>query len=393
MNPHSLPIQTWLSHIRSLAFDIGPRGSTTEGEKRGAEYCQSVFARLGFSPSLETFPSARSIFQPHVITSIALIAAFIIYPLFGTVSAVIAAFISILFFASDLLELGFRNNLLRFLIAKGQSQNVFAVLPPAGEHKRDLILVGHIDSQRTPLIFRSKPWVDAYKAFTTIAFVGFALQCLLYLLGIFTGWSWLWYPSIFSAICALLLAAICIQADATPFTAGANDNASAVGMVLTLAETLKVEPLQHTRLWLVCTGCEEVQHYGAIDFFRSHHPEMKSPRALIFEMLGCCGPAWLEREGIIVPFFASHEMLRLAQQTAVQYPEYGAYPVRISGGNTEMADALSLGIPAITLMGLEPNGDGPYWHMIEDTFDKMDPESMERTYAFTHAMIRSMDEE
>jgi len=393
MNSNPLPIQTWLDHIRTLAFDIGPRGSTSIGEKRGAEYCQTVFTRLGFSPKWENFTSARSIFQPHLITSIAMLAAFIIYPLYGQISATIAAFISVLFLVSDVLELGFRNNLLRLLVSKGNSQNVFAVMPPAGEHKRDLVLVGHLDSQRTPLIFRSKAWVDFYKSFTTVAFIGFTLQCLLYLLGIFTGWSWLWVVSIFSAVCSLILAAICIQADSTPFTAGANDNASAVGMVLTLAETLKAEPLQHTRLWMVCTGCEEVQHYGAIDFFQRHHIEMKDASALVFEMLGCAGPAWLEREGIIVPFYASPGMVSLAKQTALAHPELGAYPVKISGGNTEMADALTVGIPAITLMGLKPNGDGPYWHMIEDTCDKMDPDVMGRSYAFIHSLIRTLDGE
>ena len=55
-------------------------------------------------------------------------------------------------------------------------------------------------------------------------------------------------------------------AERTPFTAGANDNASAVGLVLTLAEAPVSPPLAHTRVWQACTGCEEVQHYGADPF-------------------------------------------------------------------------------------------------------------------------------
>ena len=43
-----------------------------------------------------------------------------------------------------------------------------------------------------------------------------------------------------------------------------------VGLVLALAEALVKQPLRRTRVWLVCTGCEEVRHYGAIDFFRRH---------------------------------------------------------------------------------------------------------------------------
>ena len=73
-----------------------------------------------------------------------------------------------------------------------------------------------------------------------------------------------------SYLFAVILAAICIEADSTPFTAGANDNATAAGMVLTLAEQFRKKPLEHTRVWAVCTGCEEVQHYGMIDFYRRH---------------------------------------------------------------------------------------------------------------------------
>ena len=100
----------------------------------------------------------------------------------------------------------------------------------------------------------------AYQAFTTVAFVLFAVQVLLYILGAITLWPWVWLSSIPSAIGALLLAAMCLQADLKPFTAGANDNATAAGLILTLGEQLLEVPLKHTRVWLVCTGCEEVQH-------------------------------------------------------------------------------------------------------------------------------------
>ena len=55
-------VQVWLEHIRSLAENIGPRGSTTEGERRGAGYCAQVLKQLGLAPQVELFTSARSIF-------------------------------------------------------------------------------------------------------------------------------------------------------------------------------------------------------------------------------------------------------------------------------------------------------------------------------------------
>ncbi len=114
--------------------------------------------------------------------------------------------------------------------------------------------MGHVDSQRTPLVFRSPKWVKIYDRFTMVTFAAFILQAVLYTLAIFFAWEWIWYVSIISAVCAILLAAMCIQADLTPFTAGANDNATAVGMVLTLAGQLAARPLENTRVYAVITG-------------------------------------------------------------------------------------------------------------------------------------------
>lgn len=387
------PVNTWLKHIRALAVDIGPRGSTTEGERKGSEYCVKILNRLGLDGRIEPFTSAKSIFQPHLFAALGILASFAIYPLAGRVSAVIAALLALLALASDVLELSFRDNPLRRLLAKGPSQNALAVLPPAGEHKQDLVLIGHVDTQRTPIIFSSPGWVAAYELFTTIAFVTFGAQVLLYALGAVTQWSWIWPVSAVSALSAVLLAALCIQADSTPHNDGANDNATAVGIVLTLAEQFKTQPLKHTRLWLVCTGCEEVQHYGAVDFFRRHLPELVRPKTIAFEMLGCAGPAWLTKEGIVVPFHASPELVKLAEDLSTQHPEWNAYGAEIKGGNTEMADALRLGIPAITITGLTRKGKAPYWHQTGDTFDKMDPDMLCRAYDFTYTYIRALDEQ
>jgi hypothetical protein len=384
-------VTAWLERIRFLSEEIGPRGPTQEGERKGAEFARSEFTKFGLAPVWETFKSAKSIFQPHLIGSIGMLIAFIIYPLGGTSTAFIAALISILVLATELLELGFQNNLYRLILPKGESQNVHAVIPPCGEHTGDLVIVGHLDSQRTPFIFRTPKHVKFYDNFVTLVFITFIIQVLVYSLAVFFHFSWAWYVTIPTAICAAMLAAICIEADSTPFTSGANDNATAAGMVLTLAEQFAKKPLEHTRVWAICTGCEEVQHYGMIDFYQRHLSDLKNPKALVFEMLGCAGPAWLTKEGIVVPFKADPELVKTAEQLAVEHPEWGAYPAKISGGNSEMADAIRNKIPAIALFGMTRDGVAPYWHQRADTFDKMDTDVLERTWEFTNALIREID--
>ncbi len=108
-------------------------------------------------------------------------------------------------------------------------------------------------------------------------------------------------------------------------------------------------------------------------------------------MLGCAGPTWLVKEGIVVPFHADQQLIRIAEQISESKSAFEGYPSVIKGGNTEMADALRAGIPAITLGGMDRDGTLPYWHQIGDTFDKMIPEVMSRNYQFTWEYIKSID--
>lgn len=386
-------IAAWLKHIRALSVDIGPRGPTRPGERQGALYAQAQFEKLGLKAIFETFKSARSIFHPHLLASCLMLLAFIVFPLGGKATAILAALLSILVLVSELLELSFINNPFRMIVPKGESQNVFATIQPNGEHRRDLVLVGHLDSQRTPIIFSTRRWVKIYDRFTMVVFITFIWQVIIYSLASMIEIPWAWYASIPTAVASVLLATMCLHAESTPFTAGANDNASAVGIVLALAEEFVSQPLQHTRVYAVCTGCEEVQHYGMIDFYKRHLAELKNPTALVFEMLGCVSPAWLKKEGIIVPFKADPHLVQLAESLAAEHPEWDAHPALISGGNTEMADAARCKIPAITITGTTRDGESPYWHQVADTFDKMKPELMEKTWNMTRAMIDHLDNE
>lgn len=154
-------LRLWQQHIYALAEEIGPRGSTRTAERLASEYCRRVLKRLGLSVKMETFRGARSIYEPHLIAAILLLLAFLIYPLYGTPSAVVAAILSLFALSSSLLELSFRENPLRWMVSKGNSQNVIATLPSKNNHKQDIVLIGHVDSHRTPLIFRSGGWLKA----------------------------------------------------------------------------------------------------------------------------------------------------------------------------------------------------------------------------------------
>ena len=145
--PFAPHLEAWLRHIRTLAEEIGPRGSTTEGERRGHQYCRETLEAQGLETKWETFRSAKSAFHPFLIVSLIMLLAFILYPLSGRLSAAAAGLIALGAFLSALMELSLRDNPLRLLVPKGTSQNVVAVTPPQGEIRQDLVLIGHDNLQ------------------------------------------------------------------------------------------------------------------------------------------------------------------------------------------------------------------------------------------------------
>src|SRR5574341_1000968 len=91
--------------------------------------------------------------------------------------------------------------------------------------------------------------------------------------------------------------------------------------------------------------------------FRRHRDELVEPKSLVFEMVNCAGPAWLEKEGIVIPFYASRDLVSLVKQLS------------------------------------DERGRAPYWRQIANTVDKMKPEVMARAYAMTRAFIAALDEQ
>ncbi|RJQ10376.1 MAG: M28 family peptidase [Bacillota bacterium] len=236
--------------------------------------------------------------------------------------------------------------------------------------------------------------MKAYRLFSTAAFAAFLGQVVLYAGGMVFGWPWAWAASGASAAMAFLLVLLTLQAELTPPTPGANDNATGAGLVLTLAEDLAAKPLVKSRVWCLCSGSEEALHEGAKAFFARHRSEMREPRAVVFEMLGCGRPAWGTKEGFVIPLWSAPGLRRLAGEVAAEHPQWGARPGGLAGGVTEMSDAILAGVPAITIICLDERGRAPYWHLPTDTVDKMDSlpgGAMDSAYRFVRAILERLD--
>jgi hypothetical protein len=362
-----------MAHIHYLTEVIGPRGSTTAEERQAAEYAQGVLQGLGIEDvRVEEFESACSAWRPYAVCAFLALLAVAIYPLAGRVSALAAALLSALAFYGAYRELNFGDNPIRRLLPKGKSQNVIGIIPPDGEAEKKVVLIGHLDSHRTPLLFRTTFMVYVFMAVVALGFLSLAANALLYLLGALTGWPLFYTISWGVAGLALIVLLLCLQADLTPYTKGANDNASAVGVNLSLAERLVREPLQRTEVWVLCSGCEEVGCYGMLAFLKAHKDELRQAYFIDLEGVGIGQLYYASREGMTRAYRSHPELVAMAERVAARRPELIAGPRVLPAGYTETGVVVKEGLKGMTIIALSPQGFLPYWHQPEDTIDKIE---------------------
>lgn len=382
-----------LEHVRHLSLDIGPRGSTTPAETEAAAYAWGVLDRLELLPQMQRFKSAVSAWRPFALAATLALLAVALYPLAGRVTAGLAAAIAAVALISSYLELNFWPNPLRWLLPKRPSQNVWAVLPARQQTTQRVVVVGHLDSHRTPFIFGSRARLRFFGVLVGVSFASFAALTALYVAGAVIQEDILYLISLAPAFCLLILLVVCIQADITPYTHGANDNATGAAIVLALAERLKEEPLANTEVWALNSGCEEVGLYGAAAFVREHRQELADACFIPLDSVGGpgTGPCFITREGMLKPYRSDPGLLALCREIAAQRPELGAYPGVMKLGFTEGAIGIKNGLRTLTFVNLTPAGELPHWHRPTDVYENVDPDVLSRTCVFLWELLQRID--
>lgn len=382
-----------VAHAQYLAETIGPRGSTTSKESQAAQYAVQTLRQAGLEPTLETFRSARSGWWPYALYSGLVLVAVALFLAGGQAGALTALVLTIVSLVSVLLELAFRPNPLRWILPRGESQNVCAQIAPAGPPRQQMVLVGHLDSHRTPLAFSTDAWLQVFRLLVPVGLLSSLVLVALFALALFLSgppWRWLVLPPMLVLIGLFLLT---LQADTTPYTAGANDNATGAGLVLGMAERLARQPLRGTTVWIVLTGCEEVGCYGAEAFARTHQAQLQGAFWLTVDTVGGEGadPCYLTQETFLQTSRSDPGLIELAKAAAASHPELGARAHRFAGAYTEGAIGAKHGHRVLSFIAVRPDGMVPEWHRPTDVFERIDQEVLGRTEAYIWEVLRAID--
>jgi hypothetical protein len=384
---------TAMEHVRYLAETIGPRGSTTAGEAEAARYAAQALQDAGLAPVTERFTSARSAWYPYTLFSGLLLVSELLFWVGGRWGAVAALALALLALVSVLVELAFRPNPLRWALPKGSSQNVWARLQPRCQPLQEVVLMGHLDTHRTPLAFATDRWLLLFRSLVPVGLVSSVVLVILHGIGI-ASMARLWrLLSLAPGAVALGLLLLTLQADFSSFSPGANDNATGAGIVLSVAERLRTAPLTRTSVWVVLSGCEEVGCYGADAFARAHREELVRASWVVLDTVGSAGagPTYLTRETFLLSAPSDPGLLALADRVASRHPELGALGRIFQGAYTEGSIGAKYGFRVLTLTSLSAEGSLAQWHRPTDVADSVDPDVVRRSERFLWEFLQEFD--
>jgi hypothetical protein len=387
--------QQALDHIRYLSENIGGRGSCTPNERRAAEYTAEQMRGLGAqNVRLESFQGAPSTYRPYALAFAAgLLGTLLVWIFQVRWALILGALLNALGTWGMLAETDFADNWTRWLLPKAPTQNAVGVIPPQGQVRQRAVLCAHVDSHRTPIFYSSKTWQTLFSLLVGSALFSMVISALAYAVGGIFDWSWVRWIGLVAAVVEVFALGMSLHADFTPFSPGANDNGSGVGVILGLAERLREEPLAHTEIWLAFTGCEEAAAYGISAFLDLHAGELGEEAVhIIIDQVGKGRLEYLTADGLIIKRATHPGALEVAREAAQALPDIETAE-QIGIAYTDAAVATKRGLIALTLVAVPPPGSSEsiHWHQMSDTSENIDPQALAAVHVYTWQVLQILD--
>ncbi len=317
-----------LEDIRRLSEMTGSRGSCTPGELQAGEYLAGELRRLEAQDvQLETFQSMPSTYWPFGLGFAAALTGSLICLIYdGAGGLFLGALFNGLGLWAMLAETEFAASWTHWILPKLKSHNVTARIPPSGPVKVKVVLCAHIDSHRTPVFYSSSSLLVLFSALISLTFLSMLAGMLGFGLGVLLGWEWARWLGLLVGIVQAFALGMCLHADFTPFSPGANDNASGVAVTMALAQYLKQNPLVHTEAHIALTGCEEVGAYGMAAYLEAHAGQLGPETVyIILDQVGAGRIKYLTADGLLLKHKTHPQALQLAREIVARKPGLDAY--------------------------------------------------------------------
>jgi hypothetical protein len=384
-----------LEHIKHLAENIGGRGSCTPAEREAGAYVADQLHLMGVNQvRRQEFKGAPSTYRPFVLAfSTALIGTILVWTLEGRLVLFLGSVLNALGAFGMLAETDISPSWMRWFLPKGDSLNVIGIVPAAGETRRKAILCAHLDTHRTPIFYSSPTWHKLFGLLVAAGLLSMLLTGIFYALGAVLDWEWVRWVGLALATMVIFSFILCLHADFTPYSPGANDNASGVATVLKITEQLLQTPLENTEVWSVFTGCEEVGAYGMQSFLEAYQGEVNNEVVFItLDEVGFGIPKFISQDGIIRKRETHPLAIKLARQAARSLPNLKV----LEKAGIAYTDALAATKRGLISLSIGTHADPQmdevsHWHQMSDSIETINPQTLAHVQAFTWNVLIEID--
>jgi hypothetical protein len=392
--------QPWLEQeLRTVVSELDrfKRPSASEGERRGADWIAARMHRHGHHSTVEVERAHGGYWWPlGLLNGGAALAGVAARRSRSRWTRLVAGLLSAVAAAAIWDEVG--GGRLWFRRALLPHRDTFNVVTEAGDPQgsETIVVVAHHDAAHSGLVFHpalprlfAERFPAQHERSSQSAPIMYCtwLGPVLVALGSFLGRMGLVRAgSLLGALAAAAMADI----GRSQVVPGANDNLSAVAVLLALARSLAERPTPGVRVLLLSTGSEESFMEGMQGFMRRHRATLDPAHTtvLCLECVGSPTLALVEAEGMLrMRYYSEAARERLARAAA----EAGVELVR--GLRTVAASdaliAMRCGYPAAMLASVDSTKFPSNYHWPSDTPENLDWNTIERAFAVTDRFLRT----
>jgi Zn-dependent M28 family amino/carboxypeptidase len=176
--------------------------------------------------------------------------------------------------------------------------------------------------------------------------------------------------------------------DAVP---GANDNLSAVAVLVALARSLKAKPINGLRVLLVSMGSEESLQEGILAFSRRHFHELPTDHTkfIVIDSVGSPRLVMVEAEGVLKMRQYDRELSDLIATSATELvvPLVRGMRARAS---TDAVVPNKAGYPTALMVSFDKDKILSNYHQPTDVADNLDFGTVANCARVTDAVIRKL---
>jgi hypothetical protein len=178
----------------------------------------------------------------------------------------------------------------------------------------------------------------------------------------------------------------------SPVVPGANDNLTAVALIVALAERLRDEPVEGVRVLLVSVGAEEVLQGGIYGFAARHFPSLDRDRTWFVNVdtVGSPRLIMIEGEG---PVVMEDYVDRTFRDLVARAAERAGAPLRRGMRSRNSTDGIiptRAGYPLVTLASTDRYKALSNYHKPSDTPENVNYKTVVKALTVTEAVAREI---